>query len=82
MMIQQQALASGLTFADCYHETQNEEPKWEKTEWPPLLGGWRWCHESVVVNDDKRKEVVVVLVLVVLVHTTMIFVERKISEDE
>ena len=48
MTIKDQALASGLAFA---HVHNNQEPQWNSQELPPLLGGWRSNHASVVLDQ-------------------------------
>ena len=60
MRIQEQALQSGLVLDDC---NDHQEPQWQSSNWPPLLGGWRFCHSSVVVkHPDKNNEEIVVVI--------------------
>ena len=60
MRIQEQALKSGLVLDDC---NDHQEPQWQSANWPPLLGGWRWGHSSVVVkHPDKNNEEIVVVI--------------------
>ena len=59
MTLQEQAQQSGLFVLD-------EKPKWKKNnDWPPLEGGWRLHHASVVLNpcnhDNKKGQTAVVL---------------------
>ena len=48
MTLKEQAWQSGLVLLD-------EAAEWDETDWPPLEGGWRFNHASVVLNhpDDK-----------------------------
>ena len=57
--MQEQARLSGLEFLD----DSSLEPQWSKTreEYPPLLGGWRYRHASVVVDHDNEVQSIVVL---------------------
>ena len=60
MRIQEQALQSGLVLDDC---NDHQQPQWQSSNWPPLLGGWRFCHSSVVVkHPDKNNEEIVVVI--------------------
>ena len=60
MTLQNQAWQSGLVLLD-------ETAEWNENDWPPLEGGWRYRHTSVVLNhpetdlrnDNKRQTVVV-----------------------
>ena len=54
--LQKQALQSGLVLTD-------EPPEWNFEDWPPLEGGWRYYHASVVLNptDNNKEQTVVVL---------------------
>ena len=60
MTLKEQAWQSGLVLLD-------ETLEWNENHWPPLLGGWRWHHASVVLdhsdtndnNNNKRQTVVV-----------------------
>ena len=56
MTLKEQALQSGLVLSD-------ETAQWNENNWPPLEGGWRWFHTSVVLNhpDDNKEQTVVVL---------------------
>ena len=60
MEIQEQALLSGLVFAD---EKDKIEPQWRPPAWPSLLGGNRGEHTSVVVPHpvSKHHETVVII---------------------
>ena len=59
MTMQEQARFSGLEFLD----DSSLEPQWSTTreEYPPLLGGWRCGHASVVVDHDNELQSIVVL---------------------
>ena len=57
--MQEQASLSNLAFPDT---NKNEMPQWKSDSWPPLLGGWRWYHASVVVNEDKKEQQTVVVI--------------------
>ena len=62
MTLQRQAEQSGLCFLDS--ENNSNEPHWNTNDWPPLLGGWRQYHASVVLDhpeQDDRAQTVVVL---------------------
>ena len=50
MKIQEQALLSGLVFADC---KDTIEPRWRPSSdnWPPLHGHYGWGHGLVVVHN-------------------------------
>ena len=61
MTLQEQAWQSGLVLLD-------ETAAWNETDWPPLLGGWRRQHASVVLNhldsendNDHKRQTVIVL---------------------
>ena len=56
--IQEQALLSGLAFLSYDNETV---PKWESSEWPPLLGD-RCGHASVVLDHPSKQHQTVVVV--------------------
>ena len=59
MALQEQAIQSGLVFCD---GDTHHVPPWNANDWPPLLGGWRFCHASVVLNHpDKVKAQTVVV---------------------
>ena len=62
-LLKEQAWQSGLVLSD-------ETPEWNQNDWPPLVGGWRAGHTSVVLdhpdtdgndnnNNNKRQTVVV-----------------------
>ena len=62
-LLKEQAWQSGLVLSD-------ETPEWNQNDWPPLVGGWRAGHSSVVLNhldtdgndnnnNNKRQTVVV-----------------------
>ena len=55
--LQKQAWQSGLVLLD------DETPEWNFEHWPPLEGGWRGGHTSVVLNhtDNNKEQTVVVL---------------------
>ena len=59
--LHQQAQRSGLAFLDI--NNNSNEPHWNVNDWPPVLGGWRWCHASVMLNhteqDDNAQTVVI-----------------------
>ena len=59
--LHEEALRSGLGFVDSDNNT--DASQWSSNEWPPLLGGWRWSHASIVLDhpeeDDKAQTVVV-----------------------
>ena len=59
MTMQEQARLSGLEFLD----DSSLEPQWSTTreEYPPLLGGCRCGHASVVVDHDNEVQSIVVL---------------------
>ena len=59
MTMQEQARLSGLEFLD----DSSLEPQWSTTreEYPPLLGGWRFGHASLVVDHDNEEQSIVVL---------------------
>ena len=59
--IRQQAKLSGLHFTN--RANIHKEPEWRPSEWPPLPGGWRLEHTSVVMKhpDKNQGEIVVVL---------------------
>ena len=54
--LKEQAWQSGLVLLD-------ETPEWNSEDWPPLAGGWRYRHASVVLNhtDNNQEQTVVVL---------------------
>ena len=54
--LKEQAWQSGLVLLD-------ETPEWNFEDWPPLEGGWRYRHASVVLNhtDNNQEQTVVVL---------------------
>ena len=54
--LKEQAWQSGLVLLD-------ETPEWNTDDWPPLEGGWRGGHTSVVLNhtDNNKEQTVVVL---------------------
>ena len=57
--MQEQVRLSNLVFPDT---NKDEMPQWKSDSWPPLLGGWRCNHASVVVNGEKKgKQTVVVI---------------------
>ena len=52
---------SRLAFTDC--SDIQEEPAWRPSEWPPLPGGWRLQHTSVVVDHPDKDQGQIVIVL-------------------
>ena len=56
MTLKEQARQSGLVLSDA-------PPEWNFEDWPPLEGGWRYYHASVVVDhtDNHKEQTVVVL---------------------
>ena len=55
------ARQSGLAFADS-DDNSSHTPQWNANDWPPLLGGWRCGHATVVLDhpqDDCAQTVVV-----------------------
>ena len=54
--MKEKAWQSGLVLLD-------ETPEWNFEDWPPLEGGWRYYHASVVLDhpDNKTEQTVVVL---------------------
>ena len=57
MTLKEQAWQSGLVLLD------DETPEWNFEDWPPLEGGWRYYHASVVLDhpDNNKEQTVVVL---------------------
>ena len=57
--MQERARLSGLEFLD----DSSLEPQWStrREEYPPLLGGWRCGHTSVVVDYDNEVQSIVVM---------------------
>ena len=60
MKIIEKAVLSGLVLADDKDKTK---PQWRPPAWPPLLGGNRRYHASIVVRHPSRKSEEVVVVL-------------------
>ena len=54
--LKEQAWQSGLVLSD-------ETTEWNENDWPPLEGGWRYYHASVVLNptNNNKEQTVVVL---------------------
>ena len=54
--LKEQARQSGLVLSD-------ETPEWNEDDWPPLEGGWRAGHTSLVLDhtDNNKGQTVVVL---------------------
>ena len=50
--LQQQAEQSGLAFVDL--DQNSDVPQWNVIDWPPLLGGWRQNHASVVLDHPEQ----------------------------
>ena len=62
MTLQRQAEQSGFCFLDS--DNNSLAPNWNTNDWPPLLGGWRRSHASVVLNhpeQDNNAQTLVVL---------------------
>ena len=62
--LHEHALRSGLAFVDSDNDNSTTASQWNSNEWPPLLGGWRSYHASVVVDrpeDDDNSQIVLVL---------------------
>ena len=61
MTLQQQAQQSALCFVNS--DDNSVAPHWNTNDWPPLFGGWRSSHASVVLyhpeQDDNAQTVVV-----------------------
>ena len=60
MSIQEQVSLSGLAFSDADQSSR----QWKSVDWPDLLGGWRWNHASVVLDDPydrENQQIIVVL---------------------
>ena len=57
--MQEQARLSKLVFPDT---NKDEMPQWKSDSWPPLLGGWRNFHASVIVNGEKKEQQTVVVI--------------------
>ena len=57
--MQEQARLSNLAFPDT---NKDEMPQWKSDSWPPLMGGWRQYHASVVVNEEKKGQQTVVVI--------------------
>ena len=53
-----QAQQSGLGFVNS-DNLSDSVPQWNVNDWPPLLGGWRSGHASVVLDHDNAQTVVV-----------------------
>ena len=47
LTLKEQARQSGLVLLD-------ERAEWNENEWPPLLGGWRYDHASVVLDHPDQ----------------------------
>ena len=57
--MQKQVELSKLVFLDT---DKDEEPQWKSDSLPPLLGGWRCFHASVVVKDKQTDQQIVVVI--------------------
>ena len=55
----EQARLSNLVFPDT---SKDEVPQWNSGSWPPLLGGWRCSHASVIVNGEKKEQQTIVVI--------------------
>ena len=51
--VEEDATLSVLVFTNL---AENEEPQWKDQEIPPLVGGWRSHHASVVVENPENEE--------------------------
>ena len=60
MTLPEQALQSGLVFTN---GNNDKVPQWNENDWPPLLGGWRVFHASVVLNHSEKDNAQTVVVL-------------------
>ena len=49
MALKEQAWQSGLVLLD-------ETPEWNFENWPPLEGGWRYCHATVVLDHPVKTD--------------------------
>ena len=47
MTLKEQAWQSGLVLLD-------ETAEWNETKWPPLVGGWRDDHATVVLDHPNK----------------------------
>ena len=47
--LQEQARQKGLVLLD-------ETPEWNESDWPPLQGGWRYRHATVVLNHSDNDD--------------------------
>ena len=57
--MQEQVRLSNLVFPDT---NKDEMPQWKSDSWPPLLGGSRFQHASVVVNSENKEQQTVVVI--------------------
>ena len=57
--MQNEVKLSKLVFLDT---DKDEEPQWKSDSLPPLLGGWRYSHASVVVKDKETDQQIVVVI--------------------
>ena len=57
--MQNEVKLSKLVFLDT---DKDEEPQWKSDSLPPLLGGWRYNHASVVVKDKETDQQTVVVI--------------------
>ena len=53
MTLQEQAWESGLVFSDDPHNN-SDTPRWNSSDWPPLLDGGRCWHASVVLDHHSE----------------------------
>ena len=56
MTLQEEAWQSGLVLSD-------EAEEWNEEDWPPLEGGWRTYHASVVLDHPENNQAQTVVVL-------------------
>ena len=61
--LHEQALRSGLAFFDSDNDNSTAASQWNSNEWPPLLGGWRRYHASVVLDHPGKDNPQTVVVL-------------------
>ena len=57
--MEEQARLSHLRFSK---SNKDDVPQWKPDLWPSLLGGRRWFHASVVLNDEEKEQQTVVVI--------------------
>ena len=62
MSLHKLAQQSGLAFADS-NDNSRHRPQWNANDWPPLLGGYRCGHASVVLDNPENDCAQTVVVL-------------------